>query len=211
MRRILLMAVVLTLAAGSASAQMGPTVPVGPAPNKPFDEFQQDNYLCRSYADQQVAGLEQRETNQVVGGAVVGTVLGAGLGAAIGGGRGAAIGAGTGAVVGTVGGSAQAQQTQAYAQRRYDTAFGQCMYARGDQVAGYPPPPPIIRHLRHPRRPRPTPRRLRAITRRRATRRRPPPTRRRRRAIIRRRLSAARQLTPQAASSRPPRCRTPPP
>jgi uncharacterized protein YcfJ len=140
MRRILLIAVVLTLTAGSASAQMAPTVPVGPAPNKPFDEFQQDNYLCRSYADQQVAGLEQRETNQVVGGAVVGTVLGAGLGAAIGGGRGAAIGAGTGAVVGTVGGSAQAQQTQAYAQRRYDTAFGQCMYARGDQVAGYPPP-----------------------------------------------------------------------
>jgi hypothetical protein len=140
MRRILLMAGVLTLAAGSASAQMGPTVPVGPAPNKPFDEFQQDNYLCRQYADQQVAGLEQRETNQVVGGAVVGTVLGAGLGAAIGGGRGAAIGAGTGAVVGTVGGSAQAQETRERAQRRYDIAFGQCMYARGDQVAGYPPP-----------------------------------------------------------------------
>lgn len=38
-------------------------------------------------------------------------------------------------------------------QRQYDTAFGQCMYARGDQVAGYPavilymPPEPARRHL----------------------------------------------------------------
>ncbi len=142
MRRILLVTAVLTLAAGSALAQMAPSVMVTPPPDKPYDEFQQDNYLCRRYADQQVAGMQQQATNQVVGGAIIGTVAGAGIGAAFGGGRGAAIGAGTGAVVGTLGGSAQAQQTQAQAQRRYDIAFGQCMYSRGDQVAGYAPPPP---------------------------------------------------------------------
>ncbi len=148
MRRTLLMAAALTLAASGASAQMGPTVPVSPAPNKPYDEFQQDVYLCRQYADGQVAGAQQQATNQVVGGALLGTVAGAGIGAIVGGGRGAAIGAGSGAVVGTLGGAAAAQQTQAQSQQRYDAAYGQCMYGRGDQVAGYPapvaayPPPP---------------------------------------------------------------------
>ena len=141
MRRTLLITAILTFAASDALAQMAPTIAVMPAPNKPFDEFQQDSNVCRQWADQQVAGMQDQATNQVVGSAVVGTVLGAGLGAAFGGGRGAAIGAGTGAVVGTVGGAAQAQQTQAAIQQRYDTAYGQCMYARGDQVAGYPPPP----------------------------------------------------------------------
>ncbi|HUK59155.1 MAG TPA: YMGG-like glycine zipper-containing protein [Stellaceae bacterium] len=150
MRRILVVAAAMTLAAGSAWAQMGPTVPVSPPPNKPYDEFQQDVYLCRQYADQQVAGAQQQSTNQVVGGALIGTVAGAGIGALAGGGRGAAIGAGAGAVVGTLGGAAQAQQSQAQAQRRYDVAYGQCMYGRGDLVSGYPapaaaypaPPPP---------------------------------------------------------------------
>jgi uncharacterized protein YcfJ len=148
MRRILLAAAALSMAAGSALAQMAPTVAVMPGPRKPFDEFQQDNAICRQWADQQVAGMQAQAQNQVVGGALVGTLFGAGIGAAAGGGRGAAIGAGSGALVGTLGGSAEAQQTQAMVQQRYDAAYGQCMYARGDQVAGYPapaaayPPPP---------------------------------------------------------------------
>jgi uncharacterized protein YcfJ len=148
LRRILPLAALITLTAGSAFAQYAPTVAVSPPPNKPYDEFQQDVYLCRQYAYQQIAGAQAQATNQVVGGAVIGTLAGAGIGAVVGGGRGAAIGAGTGAVVGTIGGSAQAQATEANAQQRYDIAYGQCMYGRGNLVAGYPapaaaaPPPP---------------------------------------------------------------------
>jgi hypothetical protein len=131
-----------TLVAGCVSQPMGPTVPVMPAPNKPFAVFQDDQAVCKQFADQQVAGAANQANNQQVGTAVVGTLLGAGLGAAIGGGRGAAIGAGSGAVAGTVVGAGPAQQAQMSLQQRYDVAYQQCMYARGNQVPGYYAPPP---------------------------------------------------------------------
>jgi hypothetical protein len=143
---------VLMTVSGCAEAPMGPTVAVMPGPNKPFSAFQEDQAVCRQFADQQVGGAQQAETNQTLIGAGVGTLLGAGLGAAIGGGRGAAIGAGAGALGGTAVGASQAQQTGMSAQRRYDIAYQQCMYSRGNQVPGYvetapavyaaPPPPP---------------------------------------------------------------------
>jgi len=75
-----------------------------------------------------------------------GVALGAGLGAAIGGGQGAAVGAGTGALAGTAIGAGSTQQAQMSLQQRYDIAYTQCMYSRGNQVPGYqtaaPPPPP---------------------------------------------------------------------
>ena len=73
----------------SACAQepLGPTIPVMPAPNKPFDVFQGDQALCKQYASNQVQGGAQQANNQQIGTAVVGTLLGAGLGAAIGGGQ----------------------------------------------------------------------------------------------------------------------------
>ena len=130
-----------TLVAGCVSQPMGPTVPVMPGPNKPFAVFQDNQAVCKQFADQQVAGAANQANNQQVGTAVVGTLLGAGLGAAIGGGRGAAIGAGSGAVAGTV--SARAGATGAnQLQQRYDIAYQQCMYARGNQVPGYYAPPP---------------------------------------------------------------------
>lgn len=139
----------LLLLDGCVSPPMGPTVAVMPAPNKPFEVFQQDEALCRQFADQQVAGGAQQANNQQVLTGVVGTVLGAGLGAAIGGGRGAAIGAASGAVAGTAVGVGPAQQAQMSLQQRYDMAYMQCMYSRGNQVPGYapgyapaPPPPP---------------------------------------------------------------------
>ncbi len=121
---------------------MGPTVQVMPAPGKPFDVFQQDQAVCKQYADQQTAGGAQQANNQQVLAAGVGTVLGAGLGAAVGGGRGAAIGAGAGAVTGTAYGAGPAQYAQMSLQQRYDAAYSQCMYAHGNQVPGYYPPAP---------------------------------------------------------------------
>jgi hypothetical protein len=132
----------LLLLDGCVQQPLGPTVQVMPAPGKPFDVFQQDQAECKGYADQQTAGGAQQANNQQVLTGVVGTVLGAGLGAAVGGGRGAAIGAGAGAVGGTAVGSGPAQYAQMSLQQRYDAAYSQCMYAHGDQVPGYMPPPP---------------------------------------------------------------------
>jgi uncharacterized protein YcfJ len=127
---------------GCVSQPMGPTIAVMPAPNKPFDVFQQDQAVCKDFAYQQTAGGAQEANNRQVLTGVVGTVLGAGLGAAVGGGRGAAIGAGAGAVGGTVVGSGPAAQAQMSLQQRYDTAYAQCMYARGNQVPGFTGAPP---------------------------------------------------------------------
>lgn len=137
-----------------AEPPLGPTVAVMPGPNKPFDAFQTDQAVCRQFADQQVGGsanAQNTEVNQTLIGTGVGTLLGAGLGAAIGGGRGAAIGAGAGAIGGTAVGASQAQATGMSVQQRYNIAYSQCMYSRGNQVPGYvqpqpayaaPPPPP---------------------------------------------------------------------
>lgn len=132
----------LLLLEGCVQQPLGPSVQVMPAPGKPFDAFQQDQAQCKQYADQQTAGGAQQANNQQLLTAGVGTVLGAGLGAAIGGGRGAAIGAGAGAVTGTAYGAGPSQYAQMSLQQRYDSAYSQCMYAHGDQVPGYYPPPP---------------------------------------------------------------------
>ena len=131
-----------------ASQPLGPTVPVMPAPGKPFAAFQEDQAICRQFADGQVAGSAQQVNNQQVMSGVLGTALGAGAGALLGGGRGAAVGAGVGAVGGTAIGAGQAQHAQGSIQYRYDIAYSQCMYSRGNQVPGYgppsaPPPPPM--------------------------------------------------------------------
>jgi hypothetical protein len=130
-----------------ASEPLGPTIPVMPAQGKPFDVFQSDQALCKQFASGEVEGGAQQANNRQVGTAVVGTLLGAGLGAAIGGGRGAAIGAGAGALGGTAVGAGPSGQAQYSLQQRYDLAYAQCMYSRGNQVPGYrpagaPPPPP---------------------------------------------------------------------
>jgi len=139
-------ATALLLLPGCVQQPLGPTVAVMPAPNKPFAAFQDDQALCRQFADQQVAGGAQAANNRAIGTAVIGTVLGAGLGAAVGGGQGAAIGAGAGALGGTVVGAGPASGAQQSLQTRFNIAYSQCMYARGNQVPGFPrptaPPPP---------------------------------------------------------------------
>jgi len=137
----------VVLLGGCVQQPPGPTVAVMPAPYKPFEVFQQDQAICMAYGNQMTNGQAQAANTQSVGTAAVGTVLGAGLGAAIGGGTGAAIGAASGALGGTVVAAGPANSAQGSLQQRYDIAYLQCMYAKGNQVPGFaapgaPPPPP---------------------------------------------------------------------
>jgi outer membrane lipoprotein SlyB len=138
---------VALLLGGCVQQPAGPMVAVMPAPYKPFEVFQQDQAICMAYGQQMTNGQAEAANQQSVGTAAVGTVLGAGLGAAIGGGTGAAIGAASGALGGTVVATGPANSAQGNLQQRYDIAYSQCMYAKGNQVPGFaaptaPPPPP---------------------------------------------------------------------
>lgn len=144
------------LLVGCTTIPTGPSMLVLPGTGRSFDDFRADDALCRQYAYDQVAGVtaERASVDSGVKSAAVGTVVGAAAGAAIGGGRGAGIGAGTGLLIGSAAGAEAASASGYGAQRRYDNAFVQCMYARGHRVpvAGnytperprsyYPPPPP---------------------------------------------------------------------
>jgi hypothetical protein len=148
--------VVLVSLAGCATVPTGPSVMVLPTPGKPFEVFQAEDASCKLWASQQIGLTPQETVNQnTAAGAVGGTLLGAGLGAAIGAasgnpGAGAAIGAGSGLFAGTALGASSGQACGWEAQRRYDIAYQQCMYAKGNQIPGqmqrsrraYPPPPP---------------------------------------------------------------------
>jgi hypothetical protein len=134
----------MLLIAGCAQTPMGPTVQVMPGPGKTLDAFQADQFTCKQFAENSVAGQAQDANNRAVGAAAIGTVLGAGLGAAIGGGRGAGIGAASGAVGGTAIGASNSSGAQYNIQQQYDNAFAQCMYTRGDSVPGMGGPGPVV-------------------------------------------------------------------
>lgn len=157
-RLLLLPAGALAVLALAGCAQMptGPTVTVMPGPNKPFEVFVADDRLCRDWALSSSGGRSADTANQrAVGTAVTGAVLGAAVGAAVGGGHsGAGVGAAMGGMTGAAVGADQSSHSSYGAQRRYDIAYQQCMYAKGNQVpavgyAGYrsapaavPPAPP---------------------------------------------------------------------
>jgi len=147
----------LALLGGCATMPGGPTVTVYPAPGKPFEVFQADDYACRQWALQQIGGASPSQSaNQSTGdGAVLGAIVGAGLGAAIGAATGnpaagAVIGGATGLVGGTAIGANQGAASGYQLQWRYDIAYQQCMYAKGNQIPGarparaYGPPPPRV-------------------------------------------------------------------
>jgi len=148
---------VIVLLAGCATMPTGPTVMVLPGSGKSFQQFQADDVVCRQWARQQIGLSPQEVANKnTASGAAIGTAIGAGLGAAIGAasgsaGTGAAIGAGTGLLIGTAEGSSAGYYYGSEAQRRYDIAYQQCMYANGNVIPGMirtraarrlPPPPP---------------------------------------------------------------------
>ncbi len=154
-RQGVLICFALAALGGCATVPSGPSVMVLPGPGKPFAVFQGDDAVCRQWASQQVGAEPSETVNQnVAGGAALGTVLGAGMGAALGSisgdaGAGAAFGAATGLLAGTAMATGPAYSSGAILQRRYDNAYLQCMYARGNQIPGVvypsrraPPPPP---------------------------------------------------------------------
>lgn len=154
------------LATACATSPSGPSNLVLPGTGKSFETFRFDDFECRNYATTQSGGQggEQARQDSAVRGAVLGTAVGAIAGAAIGGQRGAGVGAGTGLIVGTAASTSSAASETYNAQRRYDNAYIQCMYAKGHRVPvdgrlsespasrpgaqipapppGMPPPPP---------------------------------------------------------------------
>lgn len=152
-------ATALALAA-CVSMPTGPSVMVLPGTGKSFDEFRFDDGSCRQFAYDQIGGhtAAQAQQDSAVSSAVVGTVIGAAAGAALGGNSaGAATGAGVGLLGGSMVGAGAAESSAYGAQRRYDIAYQQCMYAKGHRVpvagrfsqspparprTSYPPPPP---------------------------------------------------------------------
>ena len=157
MKKIICLVFALLALVGCATIPTGPSVMVMPGAGKSFEQFQVDDAVCRQWASQQI-GLSPQETanKNTVTGAVAGTAIGAGLGAAIGSasgaaGTGAAIGAASGLLLGSATGASAGHASGYEAQRRYDMAYQQCMYAKGNSIPGvvtqtrtreYAPPPP---------------------------------------------------------------------
>jgi uncharacterized protein YcfJ len=131
------MAVALTaLLAACATVPTGPSVMALPGSGKTFEQFRRDDASCRQYALMQIGGRTAAEAGNesFARSAALGTVVGAAVGAAAGGDRGAGVGAATGLAFGSAVGANEAQASSYDAQRRYDIAYIQCMYASGHRV-----------------------------------------------------------------------------
>lgn len=124
----------LALAACS-SMPSGPNVMVLPGKGVSFEQFRADDVLCRQYAASQTGtNSNDAAINSGVKSAAVGTALGAAGGALIDGGHGAAVGAGVGLVFGGLTGAGSGTTSSYQAQLRYDNAYQQCMYSRGNSI-----------------------------------------------------------------------------
>lgn len=154
------LAAVLLLGA-CATIPNGPSVMAMPGSSKNFDQFRRDDADCRQFAQGQIGGASANDAaiDSGVKSAALGTIIGAAAGAAMGGHQGAAAGAGVGLLAGTAAGANAGQASGYGAQQRYDNAYVQCMYAKGERVpasgqmapapaysrppaSAYPPPPP---------------------------------------------------------------------
>lgn len=96
-----------------------------PGIGESFEQFQIDDTVCRQLAFQKTGTAPERAVG-------LSTAEGAGLGAAVG----AAGGLLTGTAVGASRGGAAGYE----AQRRYDNAYEQCTYAKGNHIPGTPGP-----------------------------------------------------------------------
>jgi len=156
---ILALGVAMTLG-GCAYAPTGPTVMVLPGSQKTPDQFQADYAACQQEVQALLAPSVDAANNQAASNVVIGTVIGAAAGALLGQGSynpgaAAAWGAGTGLLIGSAGAGGYSQVSSYSLQQRFNFAFLQCMYQRGNQVPGYrrqapvvapPPPPPGYRY-----------------------------------------------------------------
>jgi len=125
---------------GCMQVPNGPNVMVLPGAGKSFDQFNVDDAVCRNWATRQVGVRASRAANDTaVASAAAGTLLGAATGAAIGAASGnpatgAAVGAGAGLLGGSLVGAGNAEAAHGDVQHRYDVAYMQCMYAKGNQI-----------------------------------------------------------------------------
>ena len=149
MRRLNICAMTACLLSACAEVPVGPTVSAMPGPYKPFEVFQSDDAVCRQYAQAQIGqSPSEAAASSIAAGAVTGTAVGAAAGALVGRGEGAAAGGGVGLLAGTAIGAESGNRSAGYLQYRYNVAYEQCMYAKGNQVPGFaigataPPPPP---------------------------------------------------------------------
>src|SRR3954464_1166287 len=159
MKKLLVGIGVLAVAGCASTPPPGPSVMVLPGTAKSFDEFRHDDHDCRGYAYVQsgAQGADQAASNATAKSAAVGAIVGTAAGAALGGnGHAALAGAGVGTATGAMIGTSGAAQGSYSVQRRYDNAFTQCMYAKGNKVPmalaprrpaapsspSYPRPPP---------------------------------------------------------------------
>lgn len=123
-----------------ATVPTGPSVMVLPGTGKSFEQFQADDAICRQWSARQTGTTPAKATTQsTVSGAAIGTAVGAAAGAALGAAAGspavgAAAGAGGGLLAGTAIGADRASVAGGSVQRRYDVAYMQCMYAKGNQI-----------------------------------------------------------------------------
>jgi len=157
-RRWIGLLVVALFAGACATMPTGPGVMVLPGTGKSLEQFHADDEVCRQWGFQAIGMTTpgQAVVTSGVTSAAVGTAVGAAAGAALGAAAGnpalgAAAGAGGGLLLGSAAGAGAAQYSGQEAQWRYDMAYMQCMYARGNQIPGYqgayrvapsPPPPP---------------------------------------------------------------------
>ena len=146
-----------------ATIPTGPSVMVMPGTGKSFDQFRLDDADCRQYALSQIGGTSANDAAVAKGvtSAAIGAGIGALAGAAMGGHENAGVGAGMGLLAGSAIGASSGQASGYAAQRQYDNAYVQCMYAKGDRVpvSGqmrsapeplYNPPPPPPRSYAPP-------------------------------------------------------------
>jgi hypothetical protein len=128
------------LATACVSVPSGPSVMVLPGSQTSFEQFQVDDQSCRGFAlSQSGVSTEDAAAESGIASAAVGTAVGAAAGVAIGAatgnpGAGAAIGAASGLLFGSAAGMNSASAAAAIAQQRYDSAYLQCMYAKGNQI-----------------------------------------------------------------------------
>jgi Glycine-zipper domain len=132
--------VAIVVLSGCATMPTGPSILVLPAAGKPIEIFHNEDMICRQWAGERI-GISAQDTasRNTVSGAAVGTAIGAGAGALLGAasgntGAGAAIGAGSGLLIGTASGASAGQEYGIEAQQRYDYAYVQCMYSKGNQI-----------------------------------------------------------------------------
>jgi YmgG-like glycine-zipper protein len=128
--------VALLPVAACVTVPTGPSVMAMPGTGKSFDQFRADDFDCRQYAYNQSGGQTANDAavDSGVRSAAVGTAVGALAGAAFGGSQGAAAGAGVGLLAGGAYGASASQYSAYGTQRRYDNAYVQCMYMKGEKV-----------------------------------------------------------------------------